>query len=63
MLDRGRPSPAGARWPTRAIHPRRHPHLPFPDQSFPLVMAPYGILQSLLDETLLAATLKNVTAC
>jgi ubiquinone/menaquinone biosynthesis C-methylase UbiE len=34
--------------------------LPFPDQSFPLVMAPYGILQSLLDERVLAATLKDV---
>ena len=35
-------------------------HLPFPDRSFPLVMAPYGILQSLLDERLLMATLKDV---
>jgi ubiquinone/menaquinone biosynthesis C-methylase UbiE len=35
-------------------------HLPFPDQSFPLVMAPYGILQSLLDEKLLSATLQDV---
>jgi ubiquinone/menaquinone biosynthesis C-methylase UbiE len=35
-------------------------HLPFPDKSFPLVMAPYGILQSLLDERLLSATLKDV---
>ena len=35
-------------------------HLPFPDQTFPLVMAPYGILQSLLDERLLSATLKDV---
>jgi ubiquinone/menaquinone biosynthesis C-methylase UbiE len=35
-------------------------HLPFPDRSFPLVMAPYGILQSLLDEQLLMATLKDV---
>jgi ubiquinone/menaquinone biosynthesis C-methylase UbiE len=35
-------------------------HLPFPDKSFELVMAPYGILQSLLDEKLLAATLKDV---
>lgn len=35
-------------------------HLPFPDRSFELVMAPYGILQSLLDESLLAATLKDV---
>jgi ubiquinone/menaquinone biosynthesis C-methylase UbiE len=34
--------------------------LPFPDRSFPLVMAPYGILQSLLDERLLAATLRDV---
>jgi ubiquinone/menaquinone biosynthesis C-methylase UbiE len=35
-------------------------HLPFPDRSFPLVMAPYGILQSLLDERVLKATLKEV---
>lgn len=35
-------------------------HLPFPDRSFSMVMAPYGILQSLLDEKLLAATLKDV---
>jgi ubiquinone/menaquinone biosynthesis C-methylase UbiE len=35
-------------------------HLPFPDKSFPLAMAPYGILQSLLDETLLMDTLKDV---
>jgi SAM-dependent methyltransferase len=35
-------------------------HLPFPQNSFGLVMAPYGILQSLLDEELLAATLKDV---
>jgi ubiquinone/menaquinone biosynthesis C-methylase UbiE len=35
-------------------------HLPFPDRTFPLVMAPYGILQSLLDEKLLSATLKDV---
>jgi ubiquinone/menaquinone biosynthesis C-methylase UbiE len=35
-------------------------HLPFPDRSFPLVMAPYGILQSLLDEQLLSATLREV---
>ena len=34
--------------------------LPFPDRTFPLVMAPYGILQSLLDERLLSATLKQV---
>lgn len=35
-------------------------HLPFPDGTFPLVMAPYGILQSLLDERLLSATLTDV---
>jgi SAM-dependent methyltransferase len=35
-------------------------HLPFPDRTFPLVMAPYGILQSLLDEQLLAAALREV---
>ena len=34
--------------------------LPFPDKTFPLVMAPYGILQSLLDEQLLRATLTDV---
>jgi ubiquinone/menaquinone biosynthesis C-methylase UbiE len=35
-------------------------HLPFPDRSFPLVMAPYGILQSLLQERDLSATLGAV---
>lgn len=35
-------------------------HLPFPDTTFPLVMAPYGILQSLLDETRLMDTLTDV---
>lgn len=35
-------------------------HLPFPGKSFSLVMAPYGILQSLLDEELLLATLNDV---
>jgi ubiquinone/menaquinone biosynthesis C-methylase UbiE len=35
-------------------------HLPFPDGAFPLVMAPYGILQSLLRERDLAATLASV---
>src|SRR3982751_1039807 len=35
-------------------------YLPFADKRFPLVMAPYGILQSLLDEKVLAATLKEV---
>jgi SAM-dependent methyltransferase len=35
-------------------------HLPFPARSFPLVIAPYGILQSLLRERDLAATLASV---
>ena len=35
-------------------------HLPFPDRSFPLVMAPYGILQSLLAERDLKQTLEAV---
>ena len=35
-------------------------HLPFPDKSFPLVIAPYGILQSLLRERDLADTLDAV---
>jgi ubiquinone/menaquinone biosynthesis C-methylase UbiE len=34
--------------------------LPFPDRIFPLVIAPYGILQSLLRERDLAETLKAV---
>jgi SAM-dependent methyltransferase len=36
-------------------------HLPFPDKSFPLVMAPYGILQSLLAERDLTKTLEAVS--
>jgi ubiquinone/menaquinone biosynthesis C-methylase UbiE len=35
-------------------------HLPFPEGGFPLVIAPYGILQSLLRERDLAATLEAV---
>lgn len=35
-------------------------HLPFPDRTFPLVMAPYGILQSLLVERDLAKALDAV---
>ena len=35
-------------------------HLPFPDDAFPLVIAPYGILQSLLSERDLKATLGEV---
>jgi ubiquinone/menaquinone biosynthesis C-methylase UbiE len=36
--------------------------LPMPDRSFPLVIAPYGILQSLLRERDLAATLEAVAS-
>jgi ubiquinone/menaquinone biosynthesis C-methylase UbiE len=35
-------------------------YLPFPERSFPLVLAPYGILQSLLDDGDLRATLEAV---
>jgi len=36
-------------------------NLPFPDRSFALVMAPYGILQSLVREADLKATLESVS--
>lgn len=35
-------------------------HLPFPSSAFQVVMAPYGVLQSLLRERDLAATLQSV---
>jgi ubiquinone/menaquinone biosynthesis C-methylase UbiE len=61
MLARGREKVRRARLGSRVRLIRGDiRHLPFPDQSFPLVMAPYGILQSLLDEKLLSATLKDV---
>ncbi len=61
MLARGRMKVRRARLQDRVTLVRGDiRHLPFPDRSFPLVMAPYGILQSLLDEKLLAATLKDV---
>jgi ubiquinone/menaquinone biosynthesis C-methylase UbiE len=61
MLARGRMKVRRARLESRVKLIRGDiRHLPFPDRTFPLVMAPYGILQSLLDEKLLAATLKDV---
>ena len=61
MLARGRMRVRRARVSSRVKLIRGDiRHLPFPDKSFPLVMAPYGILQSLLDERLLMATLKDV---
>ena len=61
MLARGRMRVRRARVSSRVKLIRGDiRHLPFPDRSFPLVMAPYGILQSLLDEKLLASTLKEV---
>ena len=61
MLARGRMKVKRARL-TRRVQLIRGDirHLPFPDKSFELVMAPYGILQSLLDEKLLSLTLKDV---
>ena len=61
MLRRGRARVGRARLARRVKLIRGDiRHLPFPDKTFPLVMAPYGILQSLLDERVLAATLKEV---
>lgn len=61
MLDRGRAKVRRARVGSHVQLIRGDiRHLPFPDKSFELVMAPYGILQSLLDEKLLSATLKDV---
>ena len=61
MLARGRMRVRRARMQSRVRLIRGDiRHLPFPDKAFPLVMAPYGILQSLLDERLLSATLKEV---
>jgi ubiquinone/menaquinone biosynthesis C-methylase UbiE len=61
MLARGRMKVKRARLGSRIKLIRGDiRHLPFPDKSFELVMAPYGILQSLLDEKLLSATLKDV---
>jgi ubiquinone/menaquinone biosynthesis C-methylase UbiE len=61
MLARGRMRVRRARVSSRVTLIRGDIRfLPFPDRSFPLVMAPYGILQSLLDEKLLSSTLKEV---
>ena len=61
MLTRGRARVRRARMGKRVQLIRGDiRHLPFPDKTFPLVMAPYGILQSLLDEKVLTATLKEV---
>jgi ubiquinone/menaquinone biosynthesis C-methylase UbiE len=61
MLDRARMRVRRAKLQSRVKLIRGDiRHLPFPDTSFPLVMAPYGILQSLLDETLLMETLRDV---
>jgi ubiquinone/menaquinone biosynthesis C-methylase UbiE len=61
MLDRARRRVRRAKLQSRVKLIRGDiRHLPFPDKTFPLVMAPYGILQSLLEETLLMDTLKEV---
>ena len=61
MRRRGRRSRAAHRRPADVHFVRGDiRHLPFPDGSFPLVIAPYGILQSLLRERDLAATLDAV---
>ena len=48
------------RWPPIHLVRGDIRHLPFPRHTFPLVIAPYGILQSMLRERDLAATLESV---
>jgi ubiquinone/menaquinone biosynthesis C-methylase UbiE len=61
MLARGRMRVRRARVQSRVKLIRADiRHMPFTDRTFPGVMAPYGILQSLLDEKLLASTLREV---
>ena len=61
MLERARRRVRRARLESRVTLIRGDiRQLPFPERTFPLVMAPYGILQSLLDERVLSATLKDV---
>jgi ubiquinone/menaquinone biosynthesis C-methylase UbiE len=61
MLDRARKRVKRARVGPRVQLVRGDiRHLPFPDRTFPLVMAPYGILQSLLAERDLTRTLEAV---
>jgi len=62
MLDRARARVRRSRLHKRVTLVRGDiRHLPFPDRSFPLVIAPYGILQSLLVEGDLAKTLAAVS--
>jgi ubiquinone/menaquinone biosynthesis C-methylase UbiE len=61
MLDRARMRVRRAKLQSRVKLIRGDiRHLPFPDQTFPLVLAPYGMLQSLLDERVLSETLTDV---
>lgn len=62
MLDRARARVKRARLGSRVQLVRGDIRLlPFPDRTFPLVMAPYGILQSLLVDRDLTRTLEAVT--
>ena len=62
MLDRARKRVKRARLQSQVQLVRGDiRYLPFPDKSFPLVMAPYGILQSLLVERDLTKTLTAVS--
>ena len=61
MLDRARKRVRRAKLQSRVKLIRGDVrYLPFPDKTFPVVMAPYGILQSLLEEALLMSTLTEV---
>jgi len=62
MLQRARARLRRIRGPRPGLVRGDIRHLPFPDSHFALVMAPYGILQSLLSEKDLRATLDAVAA-
>jgi SAM-dependent methyltransferase len=62
MLQRARARLRRARGPRPRLVRGDIRHLPFPDAHFAVVMAPYGILQSLLSEKDLRATLAAAAA-
>jgi SAM-dependent methyltransferase len=59
MLARVRPRARRGRGPVPAVARGDITRLPFADATFRLVMAPYGMLQSLLSDALLARTLRE----
>ena len=59
MLARVRPRARRGRGPVPPVLRGDITALPFADATFPLVMAPYGLVQSLLSDVLLARTLRE----